>query len=295
MQMRYPGFFHYFFVTQQFTRFSASGFNNEQAFWFYLPVIVVLALPWVAWLAWRLARRGQRASLSDVDWLMWIWCASIVAFFSIPHSKLIGYVLPALPPLAYLIASAVLATVGNGAERRSTALRWTAGSAALACIAAVLMVGHLATPPAARLRLPAGERLEPGDQVLMLDAYYYEVPFYWRLHRPVMVSGDWSAAALVEDNWPQELADAAQFEPQRRAATLIDRNNVRQVLCVPQSTWLVGPTNAQLANPWLDLTKFRLIAYTPKVAVWKFAGHAEGNAPCLGLPGTPPPAVSAVP
>ena len=49
MQIRYPGFYDYFFVYQHFQRFAATGFNNAQPFWFYLPVVVGLSLPWSLW------------------------------------------------------------------------------------------------------------------------------------------------------------------------------------------------------------------------------------------------------
>ncbi|KAG0739116.1 hypothetical protein G6F24_017431 [Rhizopus arrhizus] len=46
MQLRFPGFYDYFFVYQHFQRFAASGFNNAQPFWFYLPVVAGLSLTW---------------------------------------------------------------------------------------------------------------------------------------------------------------------------------------------------------------------------------------------------------
>jgi 4-amino-4-deoxy-L-arabinose transferase-like glycosyltransferase len=36
--------------------------------------------------------------------LMWVWLAAIVGFFSLPNSKLVGYVLPAAAPFAFLLA-----------------------------------------------------------------------------------------------------------------------------------------------------------------------------------------------
>ena len=50
MQERYPGFLHFFFVYQQFERYTAGGFNNPQPWWFYLAVLSGLALPWSLWL-----------------------------------------------------------------------------------------------------------------------------------------------------------------------------------------------------------------------------------------------------
>ncbi|KLN56764.1 ArnT family glycosyltransferase [Variovorax paradoxus] len=293
MQMRYPEFFDYFVITQHFRRFASSGFNNEHPFWFYLPVMAGLTLPWFGWLLVPRRKEAQPAGrrLCDVDWLMWIWLAVIVAFFSMPRSKLIGYVLPALPPLAYLIAQRVLA--GRPLEVLLPRLRAMTLAAAAVCVACMMAIVVYATPPGARLRLPADLAAAPGDQVVMLDNYTYELPFYWRLRNPVLVSGDWKAAGDEgRDNWRKELLDAARFDPARAAATLIERTQLATTLCSPRTSWLVGPNNAQLANPWLG--RAQLVAFNERIAVWRFAGSAARDPHCLDLsPGAPAPAAQA--
>ena len=285
MQMKYPGFFDYFVITQHFRRFASSGFNNEHAFWFYLPVMAGLTLPWFGWLLVprpKEAQPGERRP-SDVDWLMWIWLAVIVVFFSIPRSKLIGYVLPALPPLAYLIAQRVLA--GRTLQAMLPRVRAMTIAGAAVCLACVVAVTIYATPPGARLRFPAGQAVAPGDQVVMLDSYVYELTFYWRLQGPVLVSGDWSpadeAAGEASDNWRKELVDAARFDPERAAATLIERTQLAGPLCTPRTSWLVGPNNAQLTNPWL--AKAQLVTFNDRLAVWRFAGSAASDPHCLDV------------
>lgn len=287
MQMKFPGFFDYFVITQHFRRFAASGFNNEHPFWFYLPVMAGLTLPWSGWL---LAPRGKEAPparhrLSDIDWLMWIWLVVIVAFFSVPRSKLVGYVLPALPPLAYLIAQRVLA--GRPLETLLPKVRAATLASAAVCVACVVAVAVYATPPGARLRLPAGEAVATGDQVVMLDGYTYELPFYWRLRDPVLVSGDWKQADRnARDNWRKELVDAARFDPARAAATLIEQTQLAGTLCRPRTTWVVGPSNAQLANPWL--ANARLVAFNESLAAWRFAGSASRDPHCLDVSSAAP-------
>lgn len=102
-----PEFFHYFFVTQHFERFAGTGFNNPMGPGFY-PVILILGLlPWTPFLPSAAARawRGWRADPDDraADLLLLLWPLVVVAFFSIPRSKIVGYVLPAVPPLAMLV------------------------------------------------------------------------------------------------------------------------------------------------------------------------------------------------
>lgn len=282
MQMKYPEFFDYFVITQHFRRFASSGFNNEHGFWFYLPVLAGLTLPWFAWLLVPRKKAAQaRPRLSDVDWLMWIWLVVVVAFFSMPRSKLIGYVLPALPPLAYLIAQRVLA--GRSMETMRTPVRAMTVVSAAVCIACVGAVMVYATPPGARLQLPAGQAVADSDQVLMLDSYYYEIPFYWQLHEPVLVSGDWKAAeADTRDNWRKELVDAARFDPARASRTLLERTQLAATLCGPRATWVVGPNTAQRVYPWL--ANAHLVAFNESATVWRFAGSASRDPQCLDVP-----------
>ncbi|MDN6884253.1 glycosyltransferase family 39 protein [Variovorax sp. CAN2819] len=289
MQMKYPEFFDYFVITQHFRRFASSGFNNEHGFWFYLPVLAGLTLPWFAWV---FVPRGAnddaaRPRQPDIDRLMWIWLAVIVVFFSLPRSKLVGYVLPALPPLAYLITLRVLA--GRPPETLLPRLRATTLAAATVCIACVIAVMVYSSPPGTRLRLPAGQAVAPGDQVLMLDSYHYEIPFYWNLKEPVMVSDDWKAAAGdTRDNWRKEIFDASRFDPARAARTLVDRRQVADVLCVPRTTWLIGSNTAHLANPWLH--QAQLVAVNDGLAAWRFPGSATGDPHCLDAVPFPNPA-----
>ncbi|MFQ6687203.1 dolichyl-phosphate-mannose--protein mannosyltransferase, partial [Bordetella pertussis] len=122
MQVRYPGFFQYFFVHQHFERFAQTGFNNVQPFWFYLPVIAGLALPWSLW-AGGLLRKQFWAADADPDGLRrlaLVWLAVIVAFFSMPQSKLVGYIMPVLPPLAFLLAEVVMGALRDPAVARAT-------------------------------------------------------------------------------------------------------------------------------------------------------------------------------
>ncbi|MFM9928301.1 hypothetical protein VLK31_35400 [Variovorax sp. H27-G14] len=283
MQLKFPDFFDYFVITQHFRRFASSGFNNEQGAWFYLPVLAVLTLPWFAWALVprpksNVPAQAQRR-LSDVDWLMVIWFAVVVVFFSLPRSKLIGYVLPSLAPLAYLIARRLCA--GRHAEQLGGRVRATAAVAAVLCIAVVGVIVAMGPPPAARLRLPAGLTVAPDDQVLMLDDYSYEIPFYWKLRQPVRIMSDWQAGDVNgRDDWRKEIADAARFDPVRAAGTLVERTQVAAVLCQPRTTWLIGPSNAQLANPWI--TNFPPVVVNERVAAWRFAGSAQSDPNCLG-------------
>lgn len=107
MQQIYPDFLHYFFIDQQFNRFHSNQFNNKQSWFFYLVILLVSLLPWLFTLRWTgLRTMLQQQRLNPIGQLLIWWLVSVVIFFSIPPSKLAGYILPALTPLIILCAVA---------------------------------------------------------------------------------------------------------------------------------------------------------------------------------------------
>ncbi|CAN5209668.1 glycosyltransferase family 39 protein [soil metagenome] len=325
MQGRFESFFHYFFVVQHFQRFSAGGFNNAQPFFFFVPVVLLLSLPWSVWIyrALRLQwSRGAEAEPKrrDVRWLMWAWALVVIVFFSIPQSKLVGYVLPALPPLAFLLADAVLAgRAGRPVDRPEP--RWLSF---LVMGAAVLCVGVAVAAaffPRNSVKLAARDavlRMNPGEPVLMLDRYAYDAAFYLRLAQPAYVVEDWAAARLKGgDNWRLELLDAGDFDPALAARLLIGADRLPKLLCRPTGTWIIGDDKADQRYPWLaraeavsgqegsqDGGQAPASASRGKrandLAIWRFAGSPASDARCRetprsGSPETLPPPPSPAP
>jgi 4-amino-4-deoxy-L-arabinose transferase-like glycosyltransferase len=97
------------FLKQQLQRLTSGALLHVQPFWYYLPVILALLLPWTP-LAGLLFRRSayrdpRRAFLLAL--ILWG-----LLFFSISPNKLPGYVLPLLPFAAALMGIA-LAEAGN--------------------------------------------------------------------------------------------------------------------------------------------------------------------------------------
>ncbi len=104
-----PEFLHYFFITQQVTRFlSHANFNNQAPFWFYLPIILIGFFPWTSFLLqalWQACQRiWQAREQAQIELFLLLWIAIILIFFSIPASKIVGYILPLFPALALLTA-----------------------------------------------------------------------------------------------------------------------------------------------------------------------------------------------
>lgn len=105
VQLKYPQFLHYFFIDQQFSRFSSKEFNNKQPWCFYLIILFVSYLPWIFASRFQSIKTVfQNYKQSTLLALLIWWFISVTVFFSIPPSKLAGYILPAVPPLAVFLA-----------------------------------------------------------------------------------------------------------------------------------------------------------------------------------------------
>ncbi len=125
VEHRYPGFFHYFFVEQQFNRFSSAEFNNKQPWMFYLVCLFVSFFPWLLLSKFKVISSNHKDLLGrPIFVLMIIWTTSCIIFFSIPPSKLAGYILPATAPLAILIAATINQI--NSGYKLAAVQRWGA-------------------------------------------------------------------------------------------------------------------------------------------------------------------------
>jgi len=163
-----------------------------------------------------------------------------VLFFSVPHSKIVGYVLPALPPLAYAVVRLVQAA---GWQRWG---RHTAALAALLCVALAVALGTVAVPAKAQWRALRSLPVQSADRVVMLEHLYYEVPFYLPAMADPLVVDDWSTEDQQADNWKKELSDAAQFAPQLGSRVLLDAQSLQAYACAhpQQRLWVVGSAEA---------------------------------------------------
>ncbi len=109
---RTPDFAWFYFVHEHLLRFATGEAQRQEPFWFFLAIVGLGCVPWsglfpasALLVEWR-RLRASLAERREAAFLM-IWAAFVVAFFSASRSKLIPYVLPALPPLAVLVGLAV--------------------------------------------------------------------------------------------------------------------------------------------------------------------------------------------
>jgi 4-amino-4-deoxy-L-arabinose transferase-like glycosyltransferase len=100
-------FIDQFFVQHHFARYLSNKYSHPQPFFFYFLIIFPLALPWLVLTIKQLrnARNWNwttRTPLDQFRLFCLAWLAMPLLFFSLSGSKLPGYILPVLPPMAFL-------------------------------------------------------------------------------------------------------------------------------------------------------------------------------------------------
>ena len=273
-QLRHDGFAHYFFVVQHFQRFTGTTFNNAQAWWFYPAVLVLLGLPWTPWLL-RLWRPGRDAAGQDVRVLLWLWLALVVLFFSLPQSKLVGYVLPALPALSLLIAEVA-------PPPRSAGWWGSVVVAVVLCLGSVLYLSYYPPKTWRPLAQALHEQRAEGEPVLYAGDYFYDVAFYVRLRTPPVVVAAWDDPDIAQnDDWRKVLVDGAAFAPASASALLLTPQQVLPLLCRHAVAWALVTDAAAPQQAWL--ANGRIVQRGRGAALWRIESTAATRgAACVG-------------
>ena len=114
---RNPDFFRIFIIEHNFNRFLTPQFQHIQPIWYYVPIALLAIFPWIFFHALAklqfLANWIQRRPESHSQAFLLAWAGFIFLFFTLAKSKLPGYFLPAVPPLALLIANSAASTAKN--------------------------------------------------------------------------------------------------------------------------------------------------------------------------------------
>ena len=110
-----------FFINHNLARYFTDIHHHSQPFFYYLPVLIALFFPWSGWviILWprsvtdclRRWREWRSGTLFTVCWFSFP-----IIFFSLSGSKLSGYILPSLPPLAMLLGSRLAEAIQKNRE-----------------------------------------------------------------------------------------------------------------------------------------------------------------------------------
>lgn len=144
VSLRNPDFPRYALWQESLQRFATGGRVHRQGgFLYYVPVYLLGFFPWSLLLLFagcnrlRRLRELKQAGNRPVLFLL-AWAIMVLVFFSVSHSQLPGYFLPAIVPLSILMAKA-WEDVGSKASERSP--DWlTAGFAALLAVGLLMAV-----------------------------------------------------------------------------------------------------------------------------------------------------------
>jgi 4-amino-4-deoxy-L-arabinose transferase-like glycosyltransferase len=120
VQRRNPNFLRVFFLEHNLERFATNRYQHEQHFWYYLPIMLLALMPWSV-IALRALVEAMKQSVAEwrarltkhhyVGHSRWgdafpeflvLWTLVPIVVFSLSQSKLPGYILPSVPPLAIL-------------------------------------------------------------------------------------------------------------------------------------------------------------------------------------------------
>jgi 4-amino-4-deoxy-L-arabinose transferase-like glycosyltransferase len=167
VQMRNPVFFRQFIVEQNLGRFSQNLYHHTEPVWYYLPVTALGLVPWTVFVIavfvrrvrlWGaelgLARATEGDSGNQFGVFACCWLIVPVVFFSISQSKLPGYILPAIPAGALLLANYLREHLEQSdAEPAATALVALHALLAGGLIIPALLIAYLIT----QHRLPGGQ------------------------------------------------------------------------------------------------------------------------------------------
>jgi 4-amino-4-deoxy-L-arabinose transferase-like glycosyltransferase len=163
VQAANPQFFREFILEHNLARFSTNVYHHPEPFWYYLPVTALALAPWIVFIVAALSRaarvwwRELKTEHSNPDFELQFsvfagcWLIVPVVFFSMSRSKLPGYILPAVPAGAVLLADFLRRQV-DGEQAIS---KWTAILHALVASAPIVpavLIGFVVSEN----RLPAG-------------------------------------------------------------------------------------------------------------------------------------------
>jgi 4-amino-4-deoxy-L-arabinose transferase-like glycosyltransferase len=138
-------FLDVFVLDHNVQRFTSTVHNHPGPVWYYLPVLLAGLFPWSGLAVPAFFRLAPRASRSDLFVLLWLGLP--LAFFSLAGSKLPGYILPCVPPLAILMGRAADRLITGPA----TPERMLAGR--IAALVGLVLAALVAAAPAALFRI----------------------------------------------------------------------------------------------------------------------------------------------
>lgn len=153
VQLRNPQFFREFILQHNLARFSTNLYHHPEPFWYYIPLLVLALVPWIVFIiaafihsirVWWAERAAQRDPELGFRLFLCCWLIVPLLFFSSSQSKLPGYILPAVPAGAALLADYLREKL----EHQTPLARWIAVLHALAACGPIvpsILIAYIAS------------------------------------------------------------------------------------------------------------------------------------------------------
>ena len=228
VERHYSGFISYFFVYHHFDRYLQSGFNNAHGLWFFPAVLLVGMLPWTVapLFHWRSVLQVSASSLRSLGL---VWFVIVLIFFSLPPSKLVGYIFPLLPAFAIIVGP----WFATYRYRHATA---TIGGTI--CVCALLLATYLIPTGPIGLAKKLKEQIAPTHDVVFVGQYLFDVAVILDRKTPIYVMDDWSQrAADLPDSIRRQFTEGREFDPMS-AHALIGEQELRAMLSERRRMWI---------------------------------------------------------
>lgn len=182
-------------------------------------------------------------------------------------------------------------------RRSGRGLRWqrlfplSVIAAATLCGAAMAAAAAYSHQAPRSLAIEIGTRLKPGDTLVALHEYPFQLQLYARSPAPIWVVDDWLDPQIPQrDNWRKELYDAAHFDPAQGQQVLLSDRLLRERLCeAPAGAryWIWGTADEATRKPLL--AKRQAVLAEGRSRVWLIEAGDElmrrecGETPIAGL------------
>lgn len=109
-------YWHYFFWDEHIRRFAGDDAQHAEPWYYYLPVLLMASLPWIALLPGTLRQAWKSRRQAPIGFLG-LWLLLPLIFFSLAKGKLPSYIMPCLMPLALLIGHGLVKHLEQGGFR----------------------------------------------------------------------------------------------------------------------------------------------------------------------------------
>lgn len=111
-----------FFINHNLARYITGIHHHSQPFFYYVPVLLALFFPWSGWIPLLISKSPLQVLRRRREWdismvFLTCWFLLPIVFFSLSDSKLAGYILPSLPPLALILGVHLSRPVDSGRLR----------------------------------------------------------------------------------------------------------------------------------------------------------------------------------